>query len=297
MLQTTDTNRAIMEDLAYPDPMFPIMEFVDHFDSTADRAFPSHWHPELEIQLIVQGCAEYHINGTAYLVRQGCGIYIAPETVHMMTAKSERTVGYNLLLLPQFLENSLRSVRRERYIRPFTANWADACLITPERKEGHAILEAMKHLYYAESTHFAYELFLLEKVVAVWRNLLPLLPSPENQPENSGKSLRIQRMRAMLGFIRENYAQPITVEDIAASANVGESECFRCFSELSKTTPSEYVAKIRLMHAAQLLMTTDDSISEICFATGFNNTSYFSKRFSREYGMTPKAYRAKNRSL
>ena len=295
MLQLTDTNRAIMEDLSYPDPMFPVMEFVDHFDSFADKTFPSHWHPELEIQLILHGCAEYSVNGASYVVREGCGIYIAPETVHMMKALSTGTVGYNLVLLPQFLENCLRSARREKYIQPFTSRGADACLITPEHKEGHVILDTMHQLYRTENTHFAYELFQLEKIISIWRNLLSILPDQGRLDDDSGKNLRIQRMRAMLGFIRANYAQPITVDDIAASANIAKSECFRCFAELSKTTPVEYVAKIRLMHAAQLLVTTDSSISGICFATGFNNTSYFSKRFSREYGMTPKAYRTKNR--
>ena len=294
MIQITDMNRAIMEDLAYPDPMFPVMEFVDHFDSFADKTFPSHWHPEMEIQLILHGRAEYSVNGESYIVKEGCGIYIAPETVHMMKALSDGTTGYNLVLLPQFLENCLRSARREKYIRPFTSRWADACLITPERKEGHMILDTMYQLYHTENIHFAYELFQLEKIIAIWRNLLSILPDQGYLEGDSRKNLRIQRMRTMLGFIRQNFAQPITVDNIAASAHIAKSECFRCFAELSKTTPVEYVAKIRLMHAAQMLITTDNSVSEICFAAGFNNTSYFSKCFSKEYGMTPKKYRTMN---
>ncbi len=297
MKNLLESKHAVMEDVTYPDPLFPIMEFVDHFDSFVDRSFPSHWHQEIELQIILRGSAEYRINGVSYEVQEGSGIYIAPEAVHMIKALSDRTVGYNIILLPQLLSNTLKSIHCEKYIRPFTSRFPDACLITPERKEGHAILESMKRMYYTENTHFAYELFLLEKILGIWRNLLPLLPNPANDLEETGKGLRIQRMRIMLGYIRHNYAQPISVDDIAASANIGKSECFRCFSELSKTTPTEYVTRIRLMQAAQMLVTTQQSISEICFAAGFNNTSYFSKRFHAEYNLTPKAYRTKNRSL
>ena len=81
---------------------------------------------------------------------------------------------------------------------------------------------------------------------------------------------------------------------VAASASISKSECFRCFSELSKTTPIEYINQFRLLQAAQALSNSGKSISDICYATGFNNTSYFSKRFKEQYGMSPKAYRAKH---
>ncbi|WP_028527511.1 helix-turn-helix transcriptional regulator [Ruminococcus gauvreauii] len=101
-------------------------------------------------------------------------------------------------------------------------------------------------------------------------------------------------MKNMLDYIHQNYSQPITIQDVSASANISKSECFRCFSELSKITPVEYINKFRLLQASQLLLTTDKSMVDICYTTGFNNTSYFSKKFKEQYGVTPKAYRSKH---
>jgi AraC-like DNA-binding protein len=289
-------NHAMMEDLTHPNQMFPISEFVDHFDSFSDGSFPSHWHHELELQIVLKGCAEYRINGVPYVVEEGCAIYIAPEAIHLARELSKGTIGYDIVLSPQLLINLMRSANCEKYTLPLTTRRPDALVITPERKEGHRILEFMKNMYYTESTHVTYELFLLEHLIGIWRNLLAILPKPAADTDDSSKLLREQRMKDMLDYIHQNYTQPLVIQDIAAAANVSKSECFRCFSELSKMTPVEYVNKFRLLQASQLLLTTEKSMADICYTTGFNNTSYFSKKFKEQYGMSPKAYKAKKRA-
>lgn len=292
-MENITADHASKEELTYKNQMFPLSEFIDHFDIFADGRFPSHWHNEIEIQIILKGGAEYNVNGTSYIVNEGCAIYIAPEAVHMMRALSPNTIGYNIVLLPQFLVDLLQAADCKKYAAPLTSRYPEAFIITPERKEGHAVLETLKRMYYTESTHNAYELFLLEHLIGIWRNLLSIFPKPADGGEIGGKFLREQRMREMLNYIRQNYAQPISVSEIAGAANISKSECFRCFSELSKMTPTEYINQFRLLQAAQLLITTQQSISDICYATGFNNTSYFTKKFREQYKTTPKAYRAR----
>lgn len=288
-------SHAMREDLSYSSQYFPISEFVDYFDTFADRCFPSHWHYEFELQVILKGSAEYRVNGATHIIKEGSAIYIAPEAVHMMTALSKGTVGYNILLSPQFLTTLLQSANCDKYTLPLSAHQPSALAITPDRKEGHVILELMKKIYYTESTHAAYELFLLENVIGIWRNLLSILPKAFLDNKDDSRFLQEQRMKTMLNYIRQNYAQPISISEIAGAANISKSECFRCFSKLSKTTPIEYVNQFRLFEASQLLITTEKSISDICYLTGFNNTSYFSKKFKEQYKLSPKAYRAKYR--
>ena len=71
-------NHAVMEDLRHSSRLFPISEFVDHFDRFSDGSFPIHWHPELEMQIILRGSAAYTVNGASYLVGGGmCNLYCA----------------------------------------------------------------------------------------------------------------------------------------------------------------------------------------------------------------------------
>lgn len=291
----TPMHSAIHEEVVHPNQL-PLSEFVDHFDTFANRSFPSHWHHELEIQLIISGRAKYHIDGVDYTVREGSAIYIAPETVHMMQGEVPGTVGYNIVLLPQFLIDLLQSIHCKTYALPLSQRAPHALVIAPDRKESHAILESMRKMYYMDASYPAYDLFLLEHILGIWRNLFALFPASQQGGADAGERLRDQRMKAMLSYIWEHYTQPITIQDIAASANISKSECFRCFSELSKTTPIEYINQFRLLQAAQALTSTNKSISDICYMTGFNNTSYFTKKFREQYGMTPKAYRAQNQT-
>ena len=66
---------------ATPISSFPISEFVDQFDRFSQGSFPTHWHPEMELQIILKGSAEYTVNGETYLVSEGSAIYIGPEAV------------------------------------------------------------------------------------------------------------------------------------------------------------------------------------------------------------------------
>lgn len=274
--------------------MIPVLEFMDMFDSFPNNSFPSHWHHEFELQIILSGCAEYNVNGIPYKVEKGCAIYIAPEAVHFAKGTSAGTIGYNILVLPQLLIKLLASANCEKFTVPLTTRQPEALVITNVRKEGLNVLELLKKMYHAENSILLHELIFLESVIGIWRNLLTIFPPQTPSAKDSGMVQREQRMKEMLNFIQQNYAQPITISEIATAANISRSECFRCFAELSKISPVEYVTQFRLLEASQLLVTSDKSIADICYTTGFNNTSYFSKKFKMQYGMTPKEYRSKN---
>ena len=284
-------NHAVMENLRHTNQLFPISEFVDQFDRFSQGSFPTHWHPEMEIQIILKGSAEYIVNGETYLVSEGSAIYIGPEAVHMATALSAHTVGYDIVLLPQFLISLMQTAQCEQFAVPLAIHRPAAQVISPESKEGNIILESLKRMYYTESSHYGYELFLMENLLAIWRNLIMIFPKDNEGTYDNGKVLREKRMKDMLGYIQKNYPNAITITDIAASANISKSECFRCFAELSQLSPIEYVNQYRLTQAAQLLRTTAQSVSDICYLTGFNSSSYFTKKFKDHYKMTPKEYR------
>jgi AraC-like DNA-binding protein len=95
----------------------------------------------------------------------------------------------------------------------------------------------------------------------------------------------------MLGYIHTHYAEPLTVSQIAAASAISESECYRCFRKVLDTSPIDYLLQYRIRAAAGLLASPDRSVSDICFATGFNSPSYFAKVFRQELQCSPRKYR------
>ena len=100
-----------------------------------------------------------------------------------------------------------------------------------------------------------------------------------------------QRMKTMLQFISANYGEALTLERIAASAAISKSECLRCFRNILRTTPIQYLRDFRLQQAADRLRAAPEKVSEIARQCGFLEMSYFSKAFRQKYGCTPVEYR------
>jgi len=65
----------------------------------------------------------------------------------------------------------------------------------------------------------------------------------------------------------------------------------RCMLQYYHTTPTAYVTELRLAYAANLLLISNLSITDICYESGFENLSWFYKLFVQKYSMTPKKYR------
>ena len=107
-------NHATMETLTHPNRMFPLSEFVDQFDTFPDGGFPSHWHEELELQIILSGSVCYRVNGTSYTLEEGCAIYIAPEAIHQARQLTPGAIGYNVVLSPRLLTGVMQQAHCER---------------------------------------------------------------------------------------------------------------------------------------------------------------------------------------
>ena len=92
-------------------------------------------------------------------------------------------------------------------------------------------------------------------------------------------------------FISEHFAEPLSLEDVAAHVDLSPSYFSTVFKEHTQTSFKEYLNYIRIEESKRLLSNTDYSIIDIAIAVGFEDQSYFSKVFKKYTGMTPKQYR------
>ncbi len=85
---------------------------------------------------------------------------------------------------------------------------------------------------------------------------------------------------------RENF----NVSSLAEIVSVDDKQLYRKLKQLTGTSPVNYIRKLRMRKASILLDEDKFTISEVMFLVGYSNSSYFSKCFAQEYGMTPKEY-------
>jgi len=100
-------------------------------------------------------------------------------------------------------------------------------------------------------------------------------------------------MRAIKAMIEENYAEAITLNDVAENLHLNYSYLSSCISQNSTMHFSEHLNEVRVRHAKELLTETDQSISVISENIGYADQSYFGKVFKKLVGLTPLQYRNK----
>ncbi|SRR5215203_708382 len=122
--------------------------------------------------------------------------------------------------------------------------------------------------------------------------LLNLLYSPGNEElRNYILSIRNQTSSPIREIMEANYAYNLTLEAYARLTNRSISSFKRDFQSLYQTTPGRWVIDKKLEHAKRLLMQSDDTISNVAFDSGFENTAHFSRLFKQKTGITPMEFR------
>lgn len=92
-------------------------------------------------------------------------------------------------------------------------------------------------------------------------------------------------------FLEKNYKKHINLDLLAKQFFISRAYLQKQFKKYIKVSPNVYLNQIRITNAKRLLRTTSDSISDIAYNTGFNDTSYFIRVFQNSEKVTPLTYR------
>ena len=93
-------------------------------------------------------------------------------------------------------------------------------------------------------------------------------------------------------IIEENLEEPIPTADLADRLGISTRQLERLFGRFLNSSPKKYFLELRLHRARNLIVQTEQSITQIAVACGFNSTSHFSKVFRKQFGISPVSQRA-----
>jgi len=101
----------------------------------------------------------------------------------------------------------------------------------------------------------------------------------------------LARISSIVDYLTEHYAEPFSMADLCHKVGMSESSFSRTFRRATGNTFTDFVNRLRINKACQLLMETDRYITNVCYDVGFNNVANFNRRFLQIKGQTPKEYR------
>ena len=126
-------------------------------------------------------------------------------------------------------------------------------------------------------------------LLELWRELFLHAEAKSNQ--KTGDKGRRALLQVMMQFIHENYNRQTTIKEIADCVHISESGALQLFRQGIHLSPVAYLIQYRLKHAADLLVNTNKTVTNIAYETGFSDVGYFCRTFRKYYHQTAMSYR------
>ncbi len=94
--------------------------------------------------------------------------------------------------------------------------------------------------------------------------------------------------------MEKNFSEEISVDSLANRAGMASSSFRRVFKQTTGLNPTNFLINLRVERAAEMLLKKNIKVTDVCFNSGFWNSSYFTRKFKKIMGMTPVEYRKKH---
>ncbi|MBE7079132.1 MAG: helix-turn-helix domain-containing protein [Clostridiales bacterium] len=246
-----------------------------------------HWHTNLELIRVLDGELLLTLDNRATLLRAGDVAFINSETVHGATPRECRydCIVFNLAFLK-------------------TGNAACDAFLDSLLSHTAFLHEFPKDETVKQCVHAVFDEIAAAddeppfKTIGLFHTLLGEIRKKELfishlPPANGQDGKKVNKLKSVLAYIRENFAKDITLEDMALIAGFSEKYFCKFFKDMTGTTPVQYLLTYRIERAARKLLGSDLSVTQIAYDCGFNDLSYFIKTFKTFKGVSPKDYRTR----
>lgn len=290
------TEQAFHEINQYDDHDFP----VGCYEVTKEHIVPQgrgfldlHWHEELQWTVVTSGALTIQVNGTDYRLNQGEAIFINRNLLHVTTQLDDGGEYVSLNFPDKLLGFFPGSRMEQQFVLPYTSNpFFSAYVLSGDEPWQRELLQRLETAIalIRQKNQPDWEYPLSMELTAIWYLLISHVKKQVKAPIK-GFIRKQERIHGMLSFIHAEYRNSIRLADIAASVNVSQGECCRCFQSVVRMSPTQYLLRYRIHRSMDLLNNSSLSITEVAFACGFNDTSYFIQCFKRKTGLTPAEYR------
>ena len=288
------TNRDLRQMEQHGSSCFPLSVCLAHLSDYAGGRFPTHWHDDFEFLLVLSGQMRCTANGESVVLTPGDAVFINSGALHTAEATGGGDCAYYAVTVHPDFFGLPGTTLVATYVSPFCDSpFFNLCKISADSPDGRLLLNALRtvcSLYDAQGLSRTIDIHI--QVLTLWKSLFLLCRDFFAFDFCSSES---QRLHALVSYIKKNYNQPITLDQIAAAAGISKSSCSHLFKQYMKESPFHFLLRYRIDKGCKLLISTHMTVTEISAEVGLCTSSYFCEMFKRFKGMTPSAFRSQNR--
>ena len=251
-----------------------------------------HFHPEYEIHHVVETTGRYFVGDFIGSFAPGNLVLTGPNLPHnwisdVPAGSSVPLRGRVLNFSEQFIHDAVQLMPELAAVLPLLELSRRGALFGPETAErvGPLLRDLIDASEVRRVELFVSILGLLSRASGV-----RALTSSGYHPDPS--AFMAAGINAALAYINDHLTEDFRESDLAGISRLSPSAFSRSFRRHTGMALGQYVNRLRINLASQILMSEDGtSVTEVCFAAGFRNVSNFNRQFLRQKGMQPTRFR------
>lgn len=249
---------------------------------------PYHFHPELELTFIEQSAGKRFVGRQVAPFEAGDLVLLGENVPHCWLNNSVDAQAKSIVIQfkSDFAGKDFFDIPEMAAVHQLFKKAASGILIKGKTRD----TVAEKMVFMAEQQPF-------QKLLQLFEILHTIAVSDETaliDPHFASTTLSpidTERFQKVYAYIIANYTQDIDLQTIAAIAHFTPTAFCRYFKKITRKTLVDVITEFRIKHACQLLHSTEKSVYDICFESGFGNVSYFNKAFKQAMRQSPLNYR------
>ncbi len=259
---------------------------------------PIHSHNYIEIMYVAKGEIVHVINGDTFVICADQLIIMNRHLSHSIKASGENDLAVNLIISPDYVGIASARFRGDPSLRDFAEQEEK------ENGEGRFLIYDLRKNPYAEALAenlICQSLFEPDTPKGILRETLSLLlrhfeAKPEMLVYSSSGDREHSSVRNKIASYIQSFYKTASLSELASQLGMSEPYVSKRIKETFGASFTELVRERRFSEAEQLLLYSDIPISAISEAVGYDNSSFFHRRFREQYGISPSKWRKKNRT-
>jgi AraC family transcriptional regulator, exoenzyme S synthesis regulatory protein ExsA len=264
-----------------------------HYKCPSIESLIGKWSQNNYILYVTSGKLAYHTPGHSWLLTPGSAVFIK-KGAGIMEKFFEQTLCIMTFFIP---DSYLTSFMRENHssVQPVSSKEPTLDLVIPLD-----VTEMMRAYFDSMIPYFNAENAPSEDLLELkFRELLlNIITNPANKELNGYlQTLQLPNVDHLQQIMDANCLFNLSLQDYAKLCNRSLSSFKRDFLAAYKTNPGHWLLTRRLDYANHLVLTSDKSINDIAFESGFENTTHFSRAFKKRFGLSPSQFRQQASTL
>lgn len=247
--------------------------WVGNSYTSVDAGVRSHAHPYFHMICILSGCADFTVNDTQMRLQGGTVILVPTNVRHAYSNSGETTMHY--------LE--IKFTLNKSSLEPLLPK-SEACVC-----ENALAVSLCRQIVdeYSESGNKSDDAAI--SYLAAVINLITASTRRGSSPSSHyiDVSSYSELSRRIIEYLEAHYAENIVLDDLAESLDYNKAYLCTAFKKDTLTTILDSLNTIRIRHAAELIVYSDNSLAQVASMCGFSSVSHFNSVFSKYVGITP----------